>query len=121
MDRPPDLIAPSDPPPPSGGLGPVGDWIGGEWPTQAAERIESVVGSVRRKTTGPAMVASRALVYGLVALMFATIAGILLLIAVLRALDALLPTWAVQMILGGLLCLVGFLLWSKRSPKETVA
>ncbi len=121
MDRPPDVLPPSDSPPPGAGLGPVGDWLGGEWPAQAAERIESVVGSVKRKTTGPAMVASRALVYGLVALMFGAIAGILLLIAVLRGLDALLPTWAVQMILGGLLCLVGFFLWSRRSPKETVA
>ena len=72
MDRPTDLVPPPEPPPPGSGLGPVGDWIGGEWPTQAADRIESVIGNVRRKTTGPAMVASRAVVYGIVAIVFAT-------------------------------------------------
>ena len=121
MDRPTDLTPTSDAPPPGGGLGPVGDWLGGEWPAQAADRIESVIGGVRRKTTGPAIVASRAVVYGVVAVVFALIAGMLLLIAVLRGLDALLPTWAVQMIVGGVLGLVGFFCWSRRSAKETVS
>lgn len=119
MDRPTDLPPPTEPPSPGAGLGPVGDWLAGEWPAQAADRIESVIGGVRRKTTGPAMVASRAVVYGLVAIVFAAAAGILLLIAVLRGLDALLPTWAVQLIVGGVLCLAGFICWSKRTPKET--
>ncbi len=121
MLPPSDLASPSDTPPKSTALGPVGDWLGGEWPIQAVDRIESVIGGVRRKATGPAIVASRALVYGLVALMFVAIAGILLLIAVLRGLDALLPTWAVQMIIGGVLSLVGFFCWSRRTPKEHAA
>lgn len=121
MDRPTDLTSPSDASPPGGGLGPVGDWIAGEWPAQAADRIESVIGSVRRKTTGPAIVASRALVYGIVAIVFAVIAGMLLLIAVLRGLDALLPTWAVQMLVGAVLSLGGFICWSRRTPKENLS
>lgn len=121
MDRRTELPPPTEPPPPGAGLGPVGDWLGGEWPTQAADRIESVIGGVRRKTTGPAMVASRAVVYGLVAIAFAVVAGMLLVIAVLRGLDALLPTWAVQLIVGGVLCLAGFFCWSKRTPKETLS
>lgn len=121
MTPPPDLASTSDTPPKPASLGPVGDWLVGEWPVQAVDRIESVIGSVRRKTTGPAIVASRALVYGLVALMFVAIAGILLLIAVLRGLDALLPTWAVQMIIGGVLSLAGFFCWSRRITKESAA
>ena len=120
MDRPTDLpTSPDASTPEPHGLGPVGDWIGGEWPAQAADRIESVIGNVRRKTTGPAIVASRALVYGVVAIVFGLMAGILLLIAVLRGLDAFLPTWAVQMIIGGLLSLCGFICWSRRTTKET--
>ena len=118
MNRPPDLAGPSDTPPKPGSLGPVGDWLGGEWPVQAVDRIESVIGGVRRKATGPAIVASRALVYGLVGLLFGAIAGILLRLAALRGLDALLPTWAVQMIIGGLLYLVGFLGWCRLLPND---
>ena len=118
MDRTPDHALSSESPTAGGGLGPVGDLIGGQWPVQAADRIESVIDSVRRKTTGPAMVASRALVYGIVGSVFVVSAAILTLIAVLRGLDALLPTWLVQLIVGGILCLGGIVCWSQRRPKE---
>lgn len=89
MNRPPEFpsASASDPPRPGAGLGPVGDLIGGQWPVQAADRIESVVGAVRQKATGPAMVASRALVYGIVGIVFVTIVAVLGLIATLRALE----------------------------------
>ena len=120
MDRPSEYPSPSasDAPRPGAGLGPVGDLIGGQWPAQAADRIESVVGSVRQKATGPAMVASRVLVYGIVGIVFLTMVAVLGLIATLRGLDALLPTWAVQLSVGGVLCLTGMLCWSRRRPKE---
>ena len=121
MDRSDDLNIPSDSPEPGSGLGPVGDWLGGEWPAQAAEQIESVVNSVRRKTTGPAIVASRALVYGLVTLVFVGVAGMMLLIAVLRGLDALMPTWAVELLVGLVLCVAGLGCWTRRTGKEIVS
>jgi hypothetical protein len=92
------------------GLGPVGDIIGGDWPNQAAETIERVIVGVRRKTTGPAIVASRALVYGIVAAVFGIAALVLLIIAVIRAADALLPTWGVQLLFGALFSVVGLVL-----------
>lgn len=122
MDSSPELpTVPDGAPSSPAGLGPVGDWLGGEWPSQAADRIEAVIGGVRRKTTGPAIVASRAVVYGIVAVVFAVIAALLLLIAVLRGLDALLPTWTVQMLIGAVLCLAGFYCWSKRTSKEVAS
>ena len=36
----------------------------GDWPVRAADTVERVVDTVRSKTTGPAIVASRAVVYG---------------------------------------------------------
>ncbi len=96
------------------GLGPVGDWLGGEWPTQAADTIERVVSNVKRKTTGPAIVVSRAVVYGLVAATFGIIAFILGIVGVVRALDALLPTWGVHLVLGGIFSLAGLFCWSRR-------
>ncbi len=120
MNRPTELPGASAPDTPriGAGLGPVGDLIGGQWPSQAADRIESVVGTVRQKATGPAMVASRALVYGVVGIVCVALVAVLGLIASLRALDALLPTWAVQLAVGAVLCLAGVLCWSRRRPKE---
>jgi hypothetical protein len=92
------------------GLGPVGDLIGGDWPNQAADTIERVIANVRRKTTGPAIVASRALVYGIVAAVFGLAALVLLIVAVIRAVDALLPTWGVHLVFGGLFSVAGIVL-----------
>lgn len=100
----------SPPPSTAGGLGPVGDIIGGDWPNQAADTIERVISNVRRKTTGPAIVASRALVYGIVAAVFGLAALVLLIIAVIRAVDALLPTWGVHLAFGALFSLAGLVL-----------
>jgi len=122
MDRPNEPAHLEQPADPAGHtLGPVGDWLNGEWPAQAAEQIESVVGSIRRKTTGPAIVASRAVVYGIVITVFAILTGLLLLIAVLRGLDALMPTWTVQMLVGAVLSIIGFVCWGRRTSKETVS
>jgi hypothetical protein len=118
--------APSHPPQVAGspsehevsGLGPVGDWLSGDWPVQAADRIDSVIGSVRRKTTGPAIVASRAVVYGLACVPFAIAAVVLLLVALVRGLDVLLPTWTVHLILGAVLTAAGLFAWSRRVSKD---
>lgn len=101
------------------GLGPVGEWLGGEWPMQAADTIERVVSNVKRKTTGPAIVVSRALVYGIVAATFGVMALILGLVGVVRALDALLPTWAVHLVIGGVLSLAGLFCWSRRTATSS--
>jgi hypothetical protein len=102
-----------------GGL--AGGVLGGDWPVRATDTVERVVDTVRSKTTGPAIVISRAVVYGLVGLVLAVIALVLLLAAVLRALDAYLPqeVWLPYFILGGLTGLIGLVLWRKRRPVVT--
>jgi len=99
-----------------------------DWPAQAADTIERVVGSVRDKTTGPAITAARWVVYGTFALLVGAVVGVLLAIAAVRALDAYLPdawvgeqhTWAAHLIVGVLFSLVGMLAWSRRSAPATV-
>lgn len=99
-----------------------------DWPAQAADTIERVVGSVRDKTTGPAITAARWVVYGTFALLVGAVVGVLLAIAAVRALDAYLPnawvgeqhTWAAHLIVGLLFSLVGMLAWSRRSAPATV-
>lgn len=116
--HPPSDVTSAPPASNGSGLGPVGDWLGSDWPVQASDRIERVVDNVRRKTTGPAVVASRAVVYGLISVPFAIAALVLFLTAFVRGLDAVLPTWSVHLIIGAVLCAAGLLCWTRRTAKN---
>jgi len=95
----------------------------GDWPAQAADTIERVVGSVRDKTTGPAITAARWVVYGTFALLVGLAVAVLLAIAAVRLLDVYLPdawvgedhTWVAHLVVGAVFSLIGMLLWSRRS------
>lgn len=107
-------------PPPSD---PSADSGSTDWPAQAADTIERVVGSVRDKTTGPAITAARWVVYGTFALLVGSVVAVLLAIAGVRALDVYLPdawvgeehTWAAHLVVGAVFTLTGMTLWSRRS------
>jgi predicted lysophospholipase L1 biosynthesis ABC-type transport system permease subunit len=99
-----------------------------DWPAQAADTIERVVGSVRDKTTGPAITVARWVVYGTFALVVGSMVLILLAIAGVRLLDVYLPdawvgeehTWAAHLAMGALFTVVGAVAWSRRSaPPDT--
>lgn len=97
-----------------------------DWPAQAADTIERVVGSVRDKTTGPAITVVRGIVYGTFALLVGTMVLVMLAVAAVRALDAYLPdavfgedhVWAAHGIVGLVFALAGALLWSKRTQRR---
>lgn len=96
-----------------------------DWPVQAADAIERVVGAVRDKTTGPAIKVARGLVYGTVALLIGTIVLVLLAIAGVRLLDSYLPdavvgedhVWVAHSLLALALAIAGRVLWWQRKPK----
>lgn len=94
-----------------------------DWTAQAADTIERVVGAVRDKTTVPLTTVARALVYGLLAAVVGTTALVLVVVALVRMLDVVLPrgVWLPDLILGTLFTLVGLVLWSKRTRKEPQA
>lgn len=95
-----------------------------DWPAQAADAIEKAVGTVRDKTTGPAITVARGLVYGTFALLVGTIVAVFLAIAAVRLLDAYLPdavvgedhTWVAHLLVGGAFTVGGAVLWSRRRP-----
>jgi hypothetical protein len=116
---------------PRGAGGPVASSVPADptsdWPAQAADTIERVVGSVRDKTTGPAITVARWVVYGTFALVVGTVVAVLVAIAAVRMLDVYLPdawvgedhTWVAHLVTGSLFTLVGAGLWSRRSaPAE---
>jgi hypothetical protein len=97
-----------------------------DWPAQAADTIERVVGSVRDKTTGPALTLARSVVYGTFAVIVGTACLVLLIIGSVRALDNYLPDavfgeehmWAAYLIIGLVLVSLGGVSWSRRHPRE---
>lgn len=97
-----------------------------DWPAQAADTIERLVGSVRDKTTGPAITIVRGVVYGTFALLVGTMVAVLLAVAAVRALNAYLPSaafgdehvWAAHGLVGLLFTIVGAVLWSKRTSRD---
>lgn len=99
-----------------------------DWPAQAADTIERVVGQVRDKTTGPAVRAARWVVYGTFSLFVGAAVAVLLAIGTVRLLDVYLPdawvgedhTWVAHLITGALFSIVGMVLWSQRSKKPDV-
>lgn len=97
-----------------------------DWPSQAADTIVRVVGTVRDKTTGPAITAARAVVYGLLAALLGLTAFVLVAIAAVRILDVYLPesvfgpthTWAAHLLIGIVFSLAGLVAWTKRRPGD---
>ena len=93
---------------------------GNDWPEQAADTIERVVGSVRDKTTGPLTTVAQALVYGLLAAILGVASLVLLAVGLERVLIDLLledDVWAAHLIVGGIFVLLGLFAWSKRRQK----
>jgi hypothetical protein len=97
-----------------------------DWPAQAADTIERVVGTVRDKTTGPAITVARGVVYGLFALLVGTAVAVMVAISAVRALDVYLPdavvgeqhTWAAHLVVGAIFSVAGMFLWSRRSADD---
>ena len=97
----------------------------GDWAVQAADTIESVVGTLRDKTTVPLQTAAKAIVYGIVAAVAGTAALILLVAMAVRFLDAYLPSrrigdhhiWFAYLVVGSASTIGGLFLWRKRTPR----
>lgn len=93
------------------------------WAADLADTVERVVGNVRDKTTKPLVTAARGIVYGLIAGILALVAVTLLLIMLMRALEALFDigfsrdrsVYLSYFAVGGILCLGGLLMMKKRS------
>lgn len=110
------MAAPSS----SNGSSPPG-MIPADWPVQAADTVVDVIGKVRDKTTRPALVAARALVYGLVAAVVAGIALVLFLVVLIRVLDNYVPgpVWWIYLGLAVVFTLAGIVLIRKaNAPAE---
>ena len=119
-------VPPGDAVPPSGAIPRVSAPVDrspltGDWPAQAADAVVDLVGAVRDRTIGPIMLVARALVYGILVLVLATVAVVLLVIALVRVTDWLVPgeVWSAYLVLGSLFTAGGLVLWSMRRPRRS--
>jgi hypothetical protein len=98
------------------------------WSDQAADTVETIVLTVKDKTTVPLQTAARAVVYGLVAVVLAIILVVAGIVGFVRFADVYLVGWAgeanggrrvyiVYLVLGIVFCAAGFVCWSRRTPK----
>ena len=101
-----------------------------DWPMQAADQIERLVGVVRDNTTGKAITAARGLVFGVFALLAGTVVALFFAIAAVRFLVAYLPddlvgeqhVWLAHGLVGLLFTLPGLWLLSRaRRPSKPLA
>lgn len=94
--------------------------IPAEWPAQAADTIVETISKVRDKTTKPALLAARGLVYGLVAAVVGSVAIFLVLVLIVRIWANYVPghVWVIYAIFGVVFSGVGlFLLRKANAPK----
>lgn len=108
----------------TGFLGEVSDRD--DWPARASATVVRYVGTVRDKTTGPALRASRSVVYLAAAGLIGVLLAILLLILVVRVLVAAtgaLPfvdagdPWLAYLVIGIVFLGVGMYLWRKKDAR----
>ncbi|MCB9372352.1 MAG: hypothetical protein H6518_06180 [Microthrixaceae bacterium] len=94
---------------------------GDDWPAKAADQIVALVDQVRDKTTGPAIRAARAVVFGFLATMLGAAALVLLIVGLVRFVDVYVPggVWVAHAIVGLLFVGSGLVLWAKRTAPAT--
>jgi hypothetical protein len=93
-----------------------------DWPVQAADTLERVVGSIRSKTALPLTTIARAVVYGMLAAVMGVSALILVAIALVRGVDIVTGegnVWIAHLAVGGIFTIVGMFLLRKATTTKT--
>jgi hypothetical protein len=91
-----------------------------DWPALATAKLVEVVDTVRTKTTEPALTVARAVVYGLLALLLAGTAVVLVSIMLIRIVDIWVPGdvyWA-YLIVGTVFLVIGIVCWALRNRES---
>ena len=87
------------------------------WAGSFVDRVVDLVENVRSIVTQPALIASRGIVYGLVGVICALAALVLISVGFFRIVDQALPAgdWATYICIGIIFCVSGLLMWTRRS------
>jgi hypothetical protein len=102
------------------GTGP-GD-AGAQWQERVVDMVDDTVTAVHDRVIRPLLVAARAVVYGIIVAAMALVMSILISIALIRLLDVYAfrgRVWASDALVGGLLTVLGVVVWTKRRSPGT--
>src|ERR1700728_2970674 len=92
-----------------------------EWSAKAIDVVDTVVDVVHDKVVRPALIAGRAVVFGVLIAFVATVVLILLAVGLVRLLDVYAfggRVWASDALFGTIFCGGGFFLWSLRTKRR---
>jgi hypothetical protein len=95
-----------------------------ELPRRAADAVQLVVDTIHDKALRPAILAARAIVFGLVVAAVATVLVVAGSITVLRLFDVYVfghRVWLSYLVLGGALTVAGLAAWTRRTPRSSPA
>ena len=88
-----------------------------DWTTDLLDRLDHYIDVVRSNTTDRLVKVARLVVFGVIAVILGSMAGIVALIAAIRILDVILPreVWLPYMLLGAIFLVLGLFVWSKKT------
>jgi hypothetical protein len=94
-----------------------------DWPAEATALVVRVVDQAKAKTTRPAMLAARGVVYGLIAGLVGITIAVLLFIGLFRAVDIVVneiredSVWLTYLVLGLVFAVAGAIVFSRRKTR----
>jgi vacuolar-type H+-ATPase subunit I/STV1 len=88
-----------------------------DWTKDLLDRLDHYIDVVRSNTTDRLVKVARVLVFGVIAMILGSMAGIIALITLIRLLDIVLPreVWLPYMVLGAIFLVIGMFAWSKKT------
>ncbi len=92
-----------------------------EWPAKVADTIEDVVEAVQDRVVRPLILASRAVVFGVIIVVMALVLSVVVAIAIVRLLDVYAfggRVWASDALFGAILVVGGAFAWTKRGARD---
>jgi hypothetical protein len=99
-----------------------GSRLGADWPAKAADMVEMAVDTLFDRIVRPALVAVRAVVFGLLIATMGLVLLVAIAIAFVRLLDVYVfdgRVWASDALVGALLTAAGLYAWSQRATRRT--
>jgi hypothetical protein len=103
-------------------LGAAAAQASADLPRKAADAVQLVVDTIRDKAVRPAILATRAVVFGLVVVALVVVLVVVGSIALLRLFDVYVfghRVWLSYIVIGGALTLVGLAAWTRRTARPS--
>lgn len=105
-------------------IGAAAEAAAAELPRKAADMVQLLVDTIHDKAIRPAVLAARAIVFGLLIAALTTLLVVMGSIAILRIFDVYVfgsTVWLSYIVLGGALTLCGLAVWTRRTARQSPA